>query len=290
MMHDDHIRNPVEMGAAYLGDAAHAMSAAGHAMRRPVEELDDAPIEIRPIGLGDLFAALREGFDDFLNLRTDVLAIGLIYPLAGLVLAQATLHASLVPLIFPLVAGFALVGPFAALGLYEASRRRERGEEVKWSNVMDAFASPSAGAIWSLGLILGAVFVAWIATAWLIYSATMGPEAPDSVQGFLRDVLTTREGQLMAVVGCAIGALFAVLTLCVSALSFPLLLDRKVRLGDAVAASTEAVRENPVVMLAWGAIVAGLLVLGSLPLLLGLIVVMPVLGHATWRLYRRAVK
>lgn len=290
MTHDDHIRNPVEWGAAYLGDTVHAVGAARHALRRPVEQFDEAPIEIRTIGFGDLTAALREGFDDFLNLRTDVLAIGLIYPLAGLVLAQITLHASLVPLLFPLVAGFALVGPFAALGLYEASRRRELGEEVRWSNLVEAFASPSAGAIWSLGLILGAVFIAWIATAWLIYAATMGPEAPGSAWAFFRDVFTTREGQLMAVVGCAIGALFAVFTLCISALSFPLLLDRKVRLGDAVAASTEAVRENPVAMLAWGAIVAGLLVLGSLPLLLGLIVVMPVLGHATWRLYRRVVK
>lgn len=287
--HHHSIRNPIEWSADSLSDSARWIGATGHAMRRPAEEFEDEPVVIRRIGLGDVMAALREGFDDFLALRTDVLAIGLIYPLAGLVLAQATLNASLTPLLFPLVAGFTLIGPFAALGLYEASRRRERGEQVSWSSVVGAFGSPSAGAIWSLGLILGAVFMIWIATAWLIYASTMGPEAPSSAVAFFRDVLTTREGQLMALVGCAVGAVFAVLALCISVISFPLLLDRKVRLGDAVAASTEAVRENPVAMLAWGAIVAGLLALGSLPLLLGLIVVMPVLGHATWRLYRKVV-
>ncbi|WP_020179372.1 DUF2189 domain-containing protein [Methylopila sp. M107] len=288
MTYEPHtIRNPVEWGADNIGDAARSIGAARAALRRPAGDFDDAPITIRPLRMSDLAAALREGFDDFLALRTDVLAIGLIYPLAGLLIAQLALNASLAPMVFPLVAGFALFGPFAALGLYEASRRREAGLPASWTNVVDAFASPSAGAIWALGLILTAIFLTWLATAWLIYMATMGPELPRSISTFMNEVVSTREGQLMTIVGCAVGALFAVLTLCVSAISFPLLLDRKVRLGDAVAASTEAVRENPLVMLTWGIIVAGLLALGSLPLLLGLIVVVPVLGHATWRLYRR---
>ena len=291
MTNNDHsIRNPVEWSAAYLSETAHSIGAASHAMRRPSEEFEDEPVVIRRIGIADLFAALREGFDDFVNLRTDVLSIGLIYPLAGLVLAQLTLNASLAPLVFPLVAGFALIGPFAALGLYEASRRREAGEKVRWSNVIDAFSSPSAGAIWSLGLILGAIFVTWIATAWLIYVATMGPDLPTSMQGFLRDVFTTREGQLMTVVGCSIGALFAVFTLCVSAISFPLLLDRDVGLRVAVRTSIRAVARNPVPMAAWGVIVAALLALGCLPLFVGIAVVMPLLGHATWHLYRRVVE
>lgn len=284
------IRNPVEWGAGAMSDVAHSVRDAGHAMRRPADEYDESPITLRPIGVGDLFDALREGFDDFVNLRTDVLAIGLIYPLAGLVVFQVAFNASLLPLLFPLIAGFAIVGPFAALGLYEASRRRETGEEVRWSNVIDAFASPSAGAIWTLGLILTGLFVLWIATAWLIYSATMGPEVPTSMSAFMADVFSTRGGQLMIVLGCGVGACFALVALAISALSFPLLLDRKVRLGRAIETSVRAVRENPVVMLTWGAIVAGGLVLGAIPLLLGLIVVMPVLGHATWRLYRKVVE
>lgn len=282
------IRNPVEWSADAMSDVAHSVRDVSHAMRRPAEEFDERPITLKPITVGDLTAALREGFDDFVNLRTDVLAIGLIYPLAGLVLFQAAFNASLLPLLFPLIAGFAIVGPFAALGLYEASRRRETGQPVRWANVIDAFASPSAGAIWTLGLILTGIFVVWIAAAWLIHAMTMGP-APTSAMAFLADVFGTRAGHAMIVLGCAVGAAFALVAFSISAISFPLLLDRRVRLGRAIETSVQAVRDNPAVMLGWGAIVAGLLVLGALPALLGLIVVMPVLGHATWRLYRKVV-
>lgn len=283
------IRNPVEWGAAAMSDTATSLRDVGHAMRRPEEDFDERPITLRHVGFGDLTAALREGFDDFVNLRTDVLAIGLIYPLAGLLIFQIAFNASLVPLLFPLIAGFALLGPFAALGLYEASRRREAGLEVRWSNVIDAFASPSASAIWTLGLILTAIFVVWIATAWLVYAATMGPALPRSVPAFVADVFGTAAGWTMIVLGCSIGAVFATLVLSISVVSFPLLLDRKVRLGYAMETSVRAVRENPVTMLSWGAVVAGMLALGAIPALLGLIVAMPVLGHATWRLYRRIV-
>lgn len=284
------IRNPVEWGADNLTDTVTSLRDARRTMRRGAEEFDELPIVLKPLGFHDLGAALREGFDDFVNLRTDVLAIGLIYPLAGVVLAQIALNASMLPLLFPLVAGFALLGPFAALGLYEASRRRETGGEVRWSNVFDAFASPSAGAIWTLGLILTALFVVWLGVAWLIHLMTMGPAIPDSASGFFREVLTTERGWALILIGCGVGAGFAVAALAISVISFPLLLDRKVSIGRAVGASARLVRENPLIMLTWGVIVAGGLALGSLPLLLGLIVVMPVLGHATWRLYRRAVE
>jgi uncharacterized membrane protein len=283
------IRNPVEWGAESLSDTVASVREARNVLRRPAQDFDERPITLRRIGFDDLTSALRDGFDDFVNLRTDVLAIGLIYPLAGLLLAQIALNASLLPLVFPLVAGFALLGPFAAVGLYEASRRRETGETVRWSNVIDAFASPSAGAILGLGLILTALFLAWLAVAWLIHLATMGPAIPEGVGAFLHAVLTTPGGRAMMVIGCAVGAGFAVAALAISVISFPLLLDRKVRVGRAIEISVRAVRENPVTMLTWGAIVAGGLALGALPVLLGLIVVVPVLGHATWRLYRRVV-
>jgi uncharacterized membrane protein len=111
-----------------------------------------------------------------------------------------------------------------------------------------------------------------------------------SVGAFVSDVLTTRAGWTMIVVGCGVGFLFAALVLTISVVSFPLLLDRDVGVEAAVATSARVVRTNPVAMAAWGLIVAAGLVVGSLPLLLGLVIVMPVLGHATWHLYRRVVR
>jgi uncharacterized membrane protein len=284
------IRNPVEWGASQVDDAIGAVRAANHDMRRPAAEFEAQTPRVRRLAYADVGYALRRGFDDFVACRSDVLAICLIYPFAGLALAYATLNASLAPLLFPLVAGFAIVGPFLALGLYEASRRRETGAAVSWATSAAAFASPAAGAIWGLGLILTALFVAWLVVAMLIHAATMEPLAPSAtIVSFLADVLTTPGGRLMMVLGCAAGAVFALTAFAISVISFPLLLDRKVRVSTAISASVRAVRDNPGPMLLWGMIVTAGLVLGSLPLLLGLIVVMPVLGHATWHLYRRTI-
>ena len=283
------IRNPIEWSADGAAHAVTSLRETAHAMQRPAEAYDDSPISIRRVDFRDLRDALAEGFDDFVNLRTDVLAIGLIYPLAGLVIATAAFNASFLHLVFPMVAGFALLGPFAAIGLYEASRRRETGGEVHWANVIDAFASPSAAAIWTLGLMLTALYLVWLLAAWAIHAMTMGPGLPTSPMAFLGEVLTTSHGWAMILIGMGVGAGFAVAALAISVISFPLLLDRRVRLGRAVETSVRAVRENPVVMLGWGAIGAGARAIGAAPALLGLIVVMPVLGHATWRLYRKVV-
>ena len=140
-----------------------------------------------------------------------------------------------------------------------------------------------------LGLALLAIFLLWLFTADLIYQATLGPKPPVSITAFIRDVLTTRAGLVMIVAGVGVGFLFALLVLTISVVSFPLLLDRDVGLATAVWTSIRAVAQNPGPMAVWGLIVAGSLVIGSVPAFLGLIVVMPVLGHATWHLYRRVV-
>ncbi|PZQ15793.1 MAG: hypothetical protein DI565_08100 [Ancylobacter novellus] len=283
------IRNPVEWSADGVAAAVDSVRETAHAMRRPMGAYDERPIALRRIGFSDLGDALREGLDDFAHLRSDVFAIALIYPLAGLVIATIAFNASLLHLLFPMVAGFALLGPFAAIGLYEASRRREAGLRARWSNMIDAFVSPAAAAIWTLGLILTALYLAWLLCAWALHAAIMGPDLPTSSTAFANEILTTPRGWTMILVGCGVGAGFAVAALSISVISFPLLLDRKVTVGRAIETSVRAVRENPAVMLGWGAIVAGSLALGAAPALLGLIVVMPVLGHATWRLYRKIV-
>jgi uncharacterized membrane protein len=245
---------------------------------------------IRTIQLSDLHEALRLGWEDFKAVPSHAIILCVIYPVLGLVLARAVLGYSVLPLLFPLAAGFALLGPFAALGLYELSRRRERGEKASAWDAVDVFRSPSFGAMLGLGTLLFALFVTWVATAQAIYVATFGYEAAAGIPDFAMRVLTTSQGWWLIVVGCGVGFLFAVVALCMSVVSFPLMLDRHAGAGDAMVTSLRAVAQNPIPMAAWGLIVAVLLVAGSLPFFLGLAVVIPLLGHATWHLYRKLIE
>jgi uncharacterized membrane protein len=244
---------------------------------------------VRRIGLADLTGALASGLEDFKANRTDVIFVCVIYPIVGLLLARLASGYGLLPLLFPLASGFALVGPLAAVGLNEMSRRREQGGAVRWVDAFGVLRARSIGAIALLGLLLVGIFLLWLVAAQVIYVATLGPAAPVSAAAFARDVLGTEAGWALIVIGVGVGFLFAVLVLAISAVSFPLLLDRDAGIDTAVWTSVRVVAMNPGVMAVWGAIVAALLVVGSLPALVGLAVVLPVLGHATWHLYRRAV-
>jgi uncharacterized membrane protein len=247
-------------------------------------------VTIRRIGMGDLGQALSNGLADFAANRTDVIFLCVIYPLVGLVLARLASGYGVVPMLFPLASGFALVGPLAAVGLNEMSRRRELGKDVSWIDAFGVLRSPSIGGIVGLGLLLIAIFLLWMATAEAIYVLTLGPKPPVSIAGFAHDVVATPAGWAMIGMGVGIGFLFAVVTLAISAVSFPLLLDRDVKMETAIWTSVQAVMANPLPMAVWGLIVAAALVIGSVPCLLGLVIVMPVLGHATWHLYRRVVR
>eukprot|EP01035_Chromulina_nebulosa_P034975 gene34974-46992_t len=250
---------------------------------------DAAAPAVRTIGFADLQDALRLGWDDFKAVPSHAIMLCIIYPFIGLVIARLVLGYSILPLLFPLAAGFALIGPFAALGLYELSRRRETGEELSAWHATEVLRSPSLGAMLALGVLLLVLFAVWIASAQAIYVAAFGNAPAAEIPGFVSQVLTTRAGWELIVVGCGVGLLFAMVALCVSVVSFPLMLDRHAGVVDAMTTSARAVARNPGPMAAWGLIVAALLVLGSLPFFLGLAVVIPVLGHATWHLYRKLI-
>jgi uncharacterized membrane protein len=245
---------------------------------------------VRRIAPADLLQALARGLDDFSAIPSHAVFLCVIYPLLGLLLISLSLGYSMLPLAFPLAAGFALVGPFAAIGLYELSRRRETGLDTSSGHAFDVLHSPSRGAILALGLLLTVIFLVWLAVAQAIYVANFGYAAPVSIRHFVDDVFTTSAGWHLIAVGTGVGFLFAVLVLTISAVSFPLLLDRDVGAAVALFTSIRVVVANPLTMALWGLIVAALLVIGSLPFFLGLTVVMPVLGHATWHLYRKAIE
>jgi uncharacterized membrane protein len=263
-----------------MAQPLHVMSGATGTLEAPA---------VRSIGPADLGEALARGWDDFTAMPSHAVFLCLIYPLIGVVLALFTLEQNLLPLLYPLAAGFALLGPVAAIGLYEMSRRREQGQPAEWTHAFDVTRGPSFPAIMALGLILMLIFLAWLWSARAIYEALFGVLAPTSIWEFGREVFTTQAGWSLILWGNLVGLLFAVTVLTISVVSFPLLVDRDAGLAGAVVTSVRAVVKNPITMALWGLIVMALLALGTLPVFIGLAVVLPWLGHATWHLYRKVV-
>ena len=245
---------------------------------------------VRKIRPADLMDALAKGFDDFKANPSHLVLCVMIYPVMILVVARVGAGYEILPMIWPLFSGLALVAPLIAMGLYEMSRRREQGLEVSLKDGLRVFGSPSIGAIAILSLTMIAIFLAWLLVAMAIYRMIFSGGIAVEIGDFVQQILFTDNGMLLMVVGTCVGFLFAVAVLCISVVSFPLLLDRKVSALTAAKTSARVVLANPVTMAIWGLMIAGLLSLGFLPALVGLAVVIPVLGHATWHLYRKVVE
>ena len=279
------IKTPPGWGADVLTHAYHSITAT----RSDGMDRTSALPTVRKINVSDLRWALARGMEDFGASRTDVIFLCVIYPLLGLLLARVASGYELLPLVFPLASGFALIGPLAAVGLNEMSRRRELGLSAGWADAFTVFRSPALGGIVLLGATLIVMFLFWLVLSNAVYNLTLGPKPPESLGTFAHDILFTHAGRMMAFAGIGIGFVFAVVAGTISVVSFPMMLDRNVPLETAIRTSARLVARNPVTMAIWGLIIAASLFIGSIPLLLGLIFVMPVLGHATWHLYRRAV-
>jgi uncharacterized membrane protein len=245
---------------------------------------------VHDIRVADLRFVLVKGLEDFWAMPTHLVFLCLIYPVVGVMLASFAFGYNVLSLLYPLAAGFALLGPFAGIGLYELSRRREQGLSTEWKDAFEVLKSPAMASIAALGVVLLVIFLTWLLAATEIYRWLYGYRTVESLPGFVAEALTTSRGWAMILVGNVIGAVFAVVVLAISVISFPLLLDQDVGVVCAVQTSIKAVVINPVTMALWGMIVAALLVIGSLPLFVGLAIVMPLLGHATWHLYRRVIE
>ncbi|MFS8048619.1 DUF2189 domain-containing protein [Rhizobium sp. BR 314] len=260
--------------------AFHVMAGASSEFVRP---------EVRKIAVADLMDALRLGLDDFADKPSHYVFLCIVYPITGVFLIMWSSGANVLPLIYPLISGFALIGPIAALGLYEISRRREQQLDSAWHHALEVRHSPALPSIIAVGFMLLALFIAWLVVAQRIYTVTFGEAGLTSVFTFLSDVLTTRRGASLMLWGNLAGFGFAVIVLATTVVTFPLLLDRDVGAIAAVNASIRATLANPGPVALWGLIVAALLVAGTIPIFIGLAVVMPILGHSTWHLYRKLI-
>ncbi len=284
-----HIRNPIEWGWDQLKHTGRAMDVAAHTIDGAWESRDATPLTVQRINASDLRDVLRKGFEDFGAYRTDVIFLCLAYPVAGLVFSRLVMGYGMLPLLFPLISGFAIIAPFFAVGLYEMSRRREQGIDKGWADAFGVATSPALGPILVMGLLLAALLALWLFAAHFIYLLSFGPEPPESLNAFASEVFTTSAGWTMIIVGVGVGFLFALVAATISVVSFPLLLDRNVGVMTAITTSIRVVRVNPGTMALWGLTIAAGLIVGTIPLLLGLAIVLPVLGHATWHLYRKVL-
>ena len=260
--------------------AFHVMAGASGEYTRP---------EVRKIGVADIVDALRLGLDDFKEKPSHYVFLCLMYPIAGVFLVMWSSGANLLPLIYPLMSGFALIGPIAAIGLYEISRRREQGLDSSWRHALEVRHSPAMPSIIAVAVMLLALFAVWLIVAQSIYTATFDAAGPVSLSTFVSDVMTTSQGLSLIIWGNLAGFVFAVIVLATSVVTFPLLLDRDVGAVAAVEASIRATLANPVPVVLWGLIVAALLFVGTIPAFVGLAVVIPILGHSTWHLYRKLI-
>jgi uncharacterized membrane protein len=243
---------------------------------------------VRRIGAADIAEALGQGLRDFQAAPLCGLAFGALYAAGGIAILLCLTAFGLVYLAYPLAAGFALIGPFVAIGLYEVSRRRETGAPISLRGLWATVSSRSE--IGWMAFVTLFIFVIWMYQVRLLIALLIGLNASfSSMHEFLTVVLTTNEGLLFLAIGNAVGAALSLILFSLTVVSFPLLLDRDVDFVTAMVTSVRAVVMSPLPMIGWAAIIVVLLIVSALPYFLGLLVTLPVLGHATWHLYRRIV-
>jgi uncharacterized membrane protein len=244
---------------------------------------------VRPIRVADIAEALAAGLRDFQAAPLYGLFFGAVYAAGGNLVVLCAYWLGMSYLSYPLAAGFALLGPFVAVGTYEVSRRRETGAPLSWSAVLGAIFAQGKRELGWMAFVTLFIFVVWMYQVRLLLALFLGFRTFTSLHEFLTVVATTPEGNLFLLIGNVVGAAMALVLFSLSVVSFPLLLDRDVDFITAMITSVRAVVASPVPMIGWAIVIVMLSVIAMMPAFLGLLVVLPVLGHTTWHLYRRIV-
>jgi len=247
-----------------------------------------APPGVNTVTFGDLAAALRAGWSDFTRAPVYGLFFASVFVAGGWMMFYALTRAGMMWLTLPASAGFPILGPFIACGLYEVSRRIEAGLPLSWGAVLSVVWAERNRQIPSMAVVIVVFFLFWNFLGHMIFALFLGLSAMTNILSST-EVFFSANGLMMLAVGTAVGAVFATVLFSITVVSLPLLLDREVDFVTAMITSFATVQQNPVVMLSWGALIAALTFVAMLPGFLGLFVVFPVLGHASWHLYRRAL-
>ncbi|GAB4394369.1 MAG: DUF2189 domain-containing protein [Kiloniellaceae bacterium] len=245
--------------------------------------------KVRSIAIGDIVDALELGLRDFRGAPVFGLFFGGIYAVGGMliVLTASALQMSYVS--YPLAVGFALIGPFVAVGLYEVSRRREKGEPLHWGPILGViFAQRRRETGW-MAFVTLFVLVMWMYQVRVLLALFIGLHAPTTFDGFLQVVVGTPEGLIFLGIGHIVGAFMALVLFSLTVVSFPLLLDREIDFVTAMITSVKAVVTNPIPMVGWAFVIMVLMMISIAPFFIGLFIALPILGHTTWHLYRKLV-
>ena len=244
--------------------------------------------EIRKIEIADVLDCIAEGVRDFGRAPLYGMFFGAIYAVGGLVIVWFAFAMDYPYLVYPLTMGFALFAPFGAAGTYEISRRLESGEPLSWASVTGAVWRRAGRGLGWLALISLFTFIVWLYLALLVFLSFYGADIP-SLSRLFADIFATPYGLAFLLVGNGLGAIIALAVFSITAFSPPLVVDRDVDFVTAMSVSVRAVMANPRPMLAWAVVIGADLAISFATLFVALLAIFPILGHTTWRLYRRVI-
>lgn len=246
--------------------------------------------EINKVTVDDIKASLKSGFSDFLARPVMSGFFGLFYAVVGILVVWCLVWLGKTWMIIPISVGFPLIAPFAASGLYEMSRRLQNDERFGWSEILTVMANQRKREMGWMAFVTLFIFWVWFYQFRTVLVIVLQDSSFSDLDGFLNTVLFTPKGWTFLVIGTCVGAFLSAVLFSVTVVAMPMLLDREMDFITAMLTSIRVVRENPIVMLAWAAIISVTMLLSLVPVFLGLIVTLPILGHSTWHLYQRAVQ